>query len=69
MMTSLTMTAGELFAILGEPFALYHAAALCLVVAGIWIAEHGSIDEGSQSQMHSTVAPVFTEFIGRNCNR
>jgi drug/metabolite transporter (DMT)-like permease len=29
-------------AILGEPFALYHAAALCLVVAGIWIAERSA---------------------------
>jgi drug/metabolite transporter (DMT)-like permease len=29
-------------AILGEPFAFYHAAALVLVVAGIWIAERSA---------------------------
>jgi drug/metabolite transporter (DMT)-like permease len=29
-------------ALLGEPFALYHAAALCLVVAGLWIAERSA---------------------------
>jgi drug/metabolite transporter (DMT)-like permease len=29
-------------AILGEPFAVYHAAALILVVAGIWIAERSA---------------------------
>ena len=28
--------------ILGEPFALYHGAALTLVVGGIWLAEHAA---------------------------
>jgi drug/metabolite transporter (DMT)-like permease len=29
-------------ALLGEPFAFYHAAALCLVVAGLWLAERSA---------------------------
>ncbi|HLW91909.1 MAG TPA: DMT family transporter [Roseiarcus sp.] len=29
-------------ALLGEPFAFYHAAALCLVVAGLWTAERSA---------------------------
>jgi drug/metabolite transporter (DMT)-like permease len=29
-------------ALLGEPFAFYHAASLCLVVAGLWLAERSA---------------------------
>jgi drug/metabolite transporter (DMT)-like permease len=29
-------------ALLGEPFAYYHAAALCLVIAGLWMAERSA---------------------------